>query len=225
MEILVILINPLLIYVIPTTKGVNISSDHSNLIPELFKHVKGIFSAQARNSPGQIPIIYGLATVYSSVIIAFGVLFATLLALLVGAKASTGLLIIIAVAIIFLAINSILRHESTETLIECLQPKFSTIVSWFLLISFGFYATGHQPTISQIDWNAAFVGRTANFDHSNVLSGLLVILSTFCANFLLLSIYPLVVLFPFLLYAIYPKLSLKTFQKEKKKEKENPEYR
>ena len=103
-----ILINPLLIYVIPTTKGVNIARDSSNLIPELFKHVKGIFSAQSRNSSGQIPIIYGLATVYSSVIIAFGVLFAILLALLVGSKASTGLLIIVTVAIIFLAIKSIL---------------------------------------------------------------------------------------------------------------------
>ena len=202
----------------------NVSSNSANLIPELFKHVKGIFSSKSSQStPGKIPIIYGLATVYSSVIIAFGVMFAILLSLLIGAKASIGLLIIVSVAVIFLGMNSILRHESSEKLSECLQPKFSTIVSWFLLINFGFYATGHQPTISQIDWNSAFIGRTANFDHSNILSGLLVLFSTFCTNFLLLTIYPIIVLFPFLLYAIFPKLSLKTFLKERKKE--NPDYR
>ena len=227
-EIIVIIVNPLLIHILPRSMDQISVSNKTNVIPELFKHVKNIFNEGNRNKSGgnRIPIIYGLSTVYSSVFVAFSVVFGIVLAMLVGVKVSNGLMIVIAVSYGILFISSVLRYESTDNLMECLQPRFSTVACWFLLINYGFYATSHQPTISQIDWNAAFVGRSANSDISHGISGLLVLLSTFNANFLLLSIYPMIILFPFMIYAIYPKLSLKVFQMDKKsKEEKTADYR
>lgn len=176
---------------------------------KFFPQVKNIFNNGPKPAISQLPIIYRLETVYSTVFIAFSVIFAVLLALLLGIKVSNGLVFTIAIGIGILFIYSVLRYESTNDVKECLQPHFSLIVTWFLLVNFGFYATSHQPTISQIDWSPAFVGRTANFDNSNVISAILVLLSTFSSYFLLLTVYPLLVIFPFMLYAIYPKLSMK----------------
>lgn len=225
-EILVICTSPLLVHVVPRSNDQVQITNYSNMVPDLFKHVKNVFNGGSGGSSGNIPIIYGLATVYSSVFIAFGATLGIMLALLLGVKVSNGFVITIIVGIGILFIYSVLRYESTDNAKECLQPQFSMIVTWFLLVNYGFYATSHQPTISQIDWNAAFVGRTANADHSNAISAVLVLLSTFNANVLLLILYPLVVLFPFMLYAIYPQLSIKVFMMDKKtKEEKTSDYR
>lgn len=225
-ELLVVFISPLLIHVVPRNNEQLRVSNYTNMIPELFQHVKSIFNDGSKSASSQIPIIYGLATVYSSIFVAVGTVFGIVLALLLGVKVSNGFMITVAVGFGILFIYSVMRIESTDNVKECLQPQFSLIVVWFLLVNYGFYATSHQPTISQIDWNAAFVGRTANFDDSNILSAVLVLLSTFNANFLLLTIYPLLVLFPFMIYAIYPQLSMKVFMMDKKSKGEKvSEYR
>lgn len=226
LHVLVIVISPLLVHIIPQNNEQVRVSNYGNVIPELYRHVKNVFNEGARPTSGQIPIIYGLATVYSSIFIALGSTVGILLALLLGVKISNGLVIIIAVAFGALFIYSVLRYESTGDVKECLQPQFSLVVTWFLLVNYGFYATSHQPTISQIDWNAAFVGRSANSDQSNIVSAVLVLISTFNANLLLLLMYPLLVLFPFMLYAIYPQLSMKVFMMDKKsREEKSSEYR
>ena len=38
-----------------------------------------------------------------------------------------------------------------------LRPPWSSIVFYFLLEHFVFYATSHQPTFPSIQWHAAFV--------------------------------------------------------------------
>jgi GPI ethanolamine phosphate transferase 3 subunit O len=205
LELIIIIVSPLLIYIVPgSSQRFNIST-RNTAISDIFRQVKNIFEDGKKPEP-TIPIVYGLATVYSSVFMAFGIIFTIVLALLLGVNASNGLIVLLLIVIGCLFVFSVLRYESAKDLKELLQPRFSLIVSYYLLYSYGFYCTSHQPTISQIDWNAAFVGRTANFDHSNVLSAVLVLLAIFNANFLLLILFPLIVLFPFMLYAIYPKL-------------------
>lgn len=81
------------------------------------------------------------------------------------------------------------------------------LVSWHLLAHYSFYATAHQPTLSQINWHAAFVGRTALYDHNNVISAILIILNTFGGHFLICALYPLLVIAPNALYTIYPSLA------------------
>lgn len=84
----------------------------------------------------------------------------------------------------------------------CIQPSFPTLLLWFLLGHYGFYASSHQPTLSQIDWNSAFVGRSADYDHSVTLSGFLVILNTFASTVWFSVLYPLIIIAPFLWYGI-----------------------
>lgn len=76
-----------------------------------------------------------------------------------------------------------------------------------MLAHYSFYATSHQATLSQIDWHAAFVGRTAMHDHNNIISAILVLLSTFGGQFLVFCLYPLLVMTPAALYTIYPSLA------------------
>lgn len=80
------------------------------------------------------------------------------------------------------------------------------LVAWHLLAHYSFYATAHQPTLSQINWHAAFVGRTALYDHNNVISAILVLLNTFGGHVLIFVLYPLLVIAPNALYTIYPSL-------------------
>lgn len=89
----------------------------------------------------------------------------------------------------------------------CLQPEVIALVSWHLLAHYSFYATAHQPTLSQINWHAAFVGRTAMYDHNNVISAILIILNTFGGHLLICALFPLLVIAPNALYTIYPSLA------------------
>lgn len=63
-----------------------------------------------------------------------------------------------------------------------------------MLAQFSFYATSHQPTLSQIEWHAAFVGRSSTYDNSNYLSAILVLLNTFSGPILIHFMYPLLIL-------------------------------
>lgn len=63
-----------------------------------------------------------------------------------------------------------------------------------MLAQFSFYATSHQPTLSQIEWHAAFVGRSSTYDNSNYLSAFLVVLNTFAGQILINFMYPLLLL-------------------------------
>lgn len=86
------------------------------------------------------------------------------------------------------------------------QPKLIATVGWFLLSHFCFFATSHQTTLSQIDWRAGFVGRTSNYDNSNIISGMLVIINTFGGQILFMISYGLLSSFMFSLFALFPDL-------------------
>lgn len=97
------------------------------------------------------------------------------------------------------------QHTLPFILLEALlNPKFLTLVTWSMLIQFTFYSTSHQPTLSQIDWHAAFVGRTYYHDHSNLVSGFLVLANIFSGVIVFGLMYPLLVMAPFLIYVKYP---------------------
>lgn len=85
-----------------------------------------------------------------------------------------------------------------------MNPTFLTLLTWSILAQFTFYATSHQPTLSQIDWHAAFVGRTYFHDHSNVVSGMLVLTNIFCGVIIAGLMCPLLIIMPFLIFVKYP---------------------
>lgn len=94
---------------------------------------------------------------------------------------------------------------------KCLKPIALTTVAWSLLAQYSFYATSHQPTLSQIDWHAAFVGRQASIqhDHTNSISAVMVLLNTFGGPILIFMLYPLIIVSGPTLYAKYRSLAPK----------------
>lgn len=75
--------------------------------------------------------------------------------------------------------------------------------------------------MSQIDWRAAFVGRTSNIGNSNFISGILVIFNTFCGQILFMSMYSLLSTETFSIFALFPNL-IKPTTKDRKTEINDP---
>ncbi|XP_058832499.1 GPI ethanolamine phosphate transferase 3 [Topomyia yanbarensis] len=209
-QIVTIVIQPLMIYVLPKKKDMVLYSDR-NPIPEIYRQLKD--NCSSKNPSNDVPIVCGLATVYSSVFIAVGVFITILLSLLLGSTGTGGLILSLVITICYGIISSILQYENSTSLQTCLQPTFTTLLSWIILMQFGFYATSHQPTMSQIDWNAAFIGRTWHYDNNNLISATLVLLNTFSITFLLSVVFPLIIFAPFCVYTMWPALAQKVYKK------------
>ncbi|XP_050073586.1 GPI ethanolamine phosphate transferase 3 [Anopheles maculipalpis] len=211
-QIGVIIATPLLLYVLPKrTDVLNVLyGERGNVAPEIYRQLKENYRGRSTDDSvsSDIPIVCGLGTVYSSVFISTGTLLTVTLALLLGSHGTMGLIIVNSVAVAYGIIAAILQYEQSSTsLTACIQPSFPTLLTWVILQQYGFFATAHQPTLSQIDWNAAFVGRTYHFDGSNILSGTLVLLNTFSVTFLLSVLFPLLVFVPFCVYTMWPTLA------------------
>lgn len=214
-ECIIVAANPLMIYLIFNDNS-QVVSDRNN-IPEMYRLFKNVFNRKSEGSE-KIPIVYGFASLYSSVFIALGTCLIIAIAITLSKQAMIGFFVIIFIAILVIFLASILKFERSHELKDLMQPNFHTIVSWLILTSFGFYATSHQPTISQIEWDAAFVGRKSNFEHSSPISVILVLLNTFSCNILFFTIYPLLIIVPFMLGAVFPSL-YKKVSKTKENEK------
>uniref|UniRef100_A0AAG5DED7 GPI ethanolamine phosphate transferase 3, catalytic subunit n=1 Tax=Anopheles atroparvus TaxID=41427 RepID=A0AAG5DED7_ANOAO len=209
-QLVVLAINPLLVYVLPKRKEVmNVLYSDRNVASEIYKQLKNNYNRTGGNTSdaAEIPIVCGLATVYSSVFVATGTILSVLLAMLLGSHGTMGLMIVNTTAVVYVFLASITQYEQATSLLTCIQPSFRMLFTWIILQQFGFYATAHQPTLSQIDWNAAFVGRTYHFDGSNVLSAVLVLLNTYSSTFLLSVLFPLLVFGPSCVYTMWPSLA------------------
>lgn len=214
-QLTILIVAPLLIYVLPKRKEVmSVLQSDRNVAPEIFRQLRNNFNSRSPSSSNEdVPIVCGLATAYSSVFIGVGIFLTVLLSLLLGSHGTTGLILSLVITICYGIISSILQYESSTNLLTCLQPTMTTLLSWIILMQFGFYATAHQPTMSQIDWNAAFVGRTWHYDNNNVISAILVLLNTFSVTFLLSTLFPLIIFTPFCVYTMWPSLAQKIYQK------------
>uniref|UniRef100_A0A1Q3F5Z1 Putative glycosylphosphatidylinositol anchor synthesis protein n=1 Tax=Culex tarsalis TaxID=7177 RepID=A0A1Q3F5Z1_CULTA len=216
-QIAVLAVAPLLIYVLPKRKEVmSVLQNDRNVTPEIFHQLRNNFNSRSPSAAAaseEVPIVCGLATAYSSVFIGVGIFLTILLSLLLGSHGTTGLILSLVITICYGIISSILQYENSTNLLSCLQPSMTTLLSWIILMQFGFYATAHQPTMSQIDWNAAFVGRTWHYDNNNVISAILVLLNTFSVTFLLSTLFPLIIFTPFCVYTMWPSLAQKIYQK------------
>lgn len=135
-QLIILFINPLMIYVMPKIRtaafhpATAVSSNYKNIVPEIFKKMKNIYETGGGgggtvnidndlgrpNQNNNIPIIYGLSTVYSSVLITFSIMFSLLVAILLGPTPSYGLFLIIGVTVVFLIFSTIIRYETARNL-------------------------------------------------------------------------------------------------------------
>lgn len=74
---------PLCVYVLPKQRSVAAENNASNIIPVLFKQVRGLFNSKKQEND-DVPIVCGLATVYSAIYVVIGIYFCLLWALLLG---------------------------------------------------------------------------------------------------------------------------------------------
>ncbi|XP_061391241.1 GPI ethanolamine phosphate transferase 3 [Musca vetustissima] len=221
-QIIVVTISPLMVFVLPQKNKSSISVRNTDsIIPEIFKKMKSMYQGDDAERRSDIPVVYGLATIYSSVLISFGTFLTMVLVILLEPKSCSGIVVCIAVAAIILSLHAILRYRTAVNFETCLQPTFTAIVGWFLLGHFCFFATSHQTTLSQIDWRAAFVGRSTNIGQSHFISGILVILNTFCGHILFSSMYVLLSTETFSIFALFPTLIKTNANRERKVEGNN----
>ncbi|KAM7341838.1 phosphatidylinositol glycan anchor biosynthesis class O isoform 1-T4 [Cochliomyia hominivorax] len=222
LQIITVTISPLMVHVLPPKKSSTISvSRTGSVVPEIFKKMKRMYDGDDVERCNEIPVVFGLGTVYSSVIISFGTIFAMVLIVLLEPRSSMGFIACIAIGSIVLLLHAILRYRTATSFETCVYPTFTAVVAWFLLAHFCFFATSHQTTLSQIDWRAAFVGRTTNVGNSHFISGILVILNTFCGNVLFLCLYGLLITGTFSVFALFPNL-IKTNCNREQRKTENP---
>ncbi|XP_037050771.1 GPI ethanolamine phosphate transferase 3 [Bradysia coprophila] len=208
-QILLLLISPLLVDI--DDSGLSLLP--ANGITHIFHKIRNELNANGFANVRddyvyKIPLIHGLTTIHSSVLISVGSCVALTVALLLGPNAAGGLFLSLYTAAGIAILNAVLRYQTERRLDKCLQPIALTTVAWSLLAQYAFYATSHQPTLSQIDWHAAFVGRQASIqhDHTNSISVVMVLLNTFGGPILIYLLYPLTMVTGPTLFAKYRSL-------------------
>lgn len=110
--IISIILKPLFVYIIPDKKDISVSSSKDNVIPQLFNQIKGLFNEKRNgNSESNVPIVCGLATVYSAAFVAASVYITLLLVLLLGDIIATSAVLLYFATTIILVITAICRLE------------------------------------------------------------------------------------------------------------------
>ncbi len=162
-------------------------------------------------TPASVPlVVYGLGSAFSAPLLSCVTGLSLLSALLLGdglAPVAAPLLGIL-VPGLFLYSDSCARLRSVEDPLELLNVPWKTVLGWYLLECIFFYASGHQPVISTIPWNAAFVGFSgANYgaDLLNfLLPAVLIGWNIFCARILHGLALPALLLAPFTFWLLAP---------------------
>lgn len=109
-----IVIKPLFVYILPKQKDdMGISSD-DDVIPHVFKHVKGLFNQKSKSSGDDgknVPIIYGVNAVYSAAFISSSVYICLLLGLLLGDVLAPSVVLLYFSAVVILVITALSKCE------------------------------------------------------------------------------------------------------------------
>lgn len=119
LQVIILMISPLMVFVLPPrnkrNQKISVNSG-GNVVPELFKKIKKSYdeTVEIGNTEMDIPVVYGLATVYSSILISFGVFLSLLLITIQDPNSSVGIVICLGVAATILLIHSILRFKTSS---------------------------------------------------------------------------------------------------------------
>ncbi|XP_074042509.1 phosphatidylinositol glycan anchor biosynthesis class O isoform X2 [Leptinotarsa decemlineata] len=191
--IITCILKPLCAYIFPSREA----SQTDNSIPSILKKLK------SEKKSEDVPVVYGLGTVYSSVFIIMGVYITLFIALLLGDAVAPSAVIMFMTACFILIVISILRVEKATSVEQLFEVPNIFILIWIILAQYFFYASGHQPALPNIAWEAAFVG-TSEIVSNNFIPGTLIIINTFCSNVLIGFLLPLVLIAPFTIFVMIP---------------------
>lgn len=125
LQIVIVTVSPLMVYLLPPKKAPSLPANHSDsLVPDIFKKIKRMYEGNDDEQSSEIPVVYGLATVYSSVVISFGTFLAMFFIILLEPRSSMGIVICIALGSAILLLHAILRYRTAV----CFGKKIFSII-------------------------------------------------------------------------------------------------
>ncbi|XP_013403091.1 GPI ethanolamine phosphate transferase 3 [Lingula anatina] len=205
--IVAVFVNPLSIYILPKATMEShyepTAKISNNIIPQMYNQMKDSLNELSENEHKttngaetsddvELPVVYGLATVYSSAMIIFTAAVTEILYLLLGDGVAASLSLALCNIFIGLEMYTCWKCWMKDT---SWDVPWSVIVLWGLMSSQYFFATGHQATVPTIKWEAAFTGFHGDFE-SHILPGLLIHLNTFASEVLVSLTLPLILCWP-----------------------------
>uniref|UniRef100_A0A0A9XMR5 GPI ethanolamine phosphate transferase 3 n=2 Tax=Lygus hesperus TaxID=30085 RepID=A0A0A9XMR5_LYGHE len=175
---------------------------HGNLIPSIFNKMRNIMSSHDHED--RTPVIYGLATVYSATFINLSIFISFLSAVLLGeSRAIVNVLMICSMFLLAVILSIVKFEKSKNNKGNCFLVPWWSVLCWALSSSHFFYATGHQPTFSTVQWDCA--GLFGNIV-STIIPGALVVLNTFISQITHSLLLPLLMIIPFTVATVWPKV-------------------
>ncbi|XP_014259723.1 GPI ethanolamine phosphate transferase 3 [Cimex lectularius] len=172
-----------------------------DMIPTLFNKLKNIMM------PGQnedYPVVYGLATVYSATFVNISVFIGLMSAILLGETLAIVTVIMILSLVLLSVIMAIMKLEKSKNIGNLIAVPWWSVLCWSLSSVHFFYATGHQASFPSIHWNSAGIFGDIT---STVVPGILVTLNTFISQIIHALLLPMLIIAPFTMIAIWPKLA------------------
>ncbi|XP_051906202.1 GPI ethanolamine phosphate transferase 3 [Hippocampus zosterae] len=182
--------------------GISPQAELHHLIPQIYQHMRRSLDDGETSGGNEVdnrPAVeaYGLGTVYSAPLLLFcGLLGLGLLHLHPEGMALSFLLLLF-------EMGALLHiHASSTTLCDLrgvysggFNVPWTPVVLWSLAATQFFHATGHLPTFSSIQWEAAFVGFPGGHT-GTFLPASLVTLNTFASHILFAVGCPLLLFWP-----------------------------
>ncbi|PSN55884.1 GPI ethanolamine phosphate transferase 3 [Blattella germanica] len=179
----------------------------TNIIPHIFNQMKELMQGCKESGEGNdFPIVYGLATVYSSAFVNIGTFVCLFAALVLGVVlAPSVVLMCITGTVLLTLISAIQLHYFYFGRPQLFYVPWSSVMCWGFLAMYFFYGTGHNPTFPGIQWEAAFVGTGGQFSN-HIVPALLIGVNTFTSHIVLSLMLPVLLITPFTLHVMFPKL-------------------
>ncbi|KAK0085316.1 hypothetical protein PV325_005426 [Microctonus aethiopoides] len=202
----VLFIRPLSIFLLPQKRETFSIYQGENMVPKLFDKIKELFYTKRNKDDNDIPIVYGLGTVYSAAFISLSVFLTLLYALLLGNVLAPSSILMIVTCAAVLGIVAIERYRNANDIGQLFQIPSTAIFCWFLIAEYFFYGSGHQPTFSTIYWDAAFIGTGGHY-YGNIIPAILIGVNTFGSHIILGATLPLLIIAPFTIFVMIPKLA------------------
>ncbi|XP_015108487.1 GPI ethanolamine phosphate transferase 3 [Diachasma alloeum] len=211
LAVVVIFVKPLQVFLLPRNRDSLNVYQGENIVPKLFDKVKELFYNRKRDGEDDIPVVYGLGTVYSAAFVSLGVFGSLIYALLLGNVLAPSVLLLVVTGTVVLGIVAVERFRNANDISELMHVPDTAIFCWFLIAEYFFYGTGHQPTFPTIYWDAAFVGTGGHY-YGNIIPAVLIGINTFGSHLLMGLTLPLLIISPFTIFVMIPKLAKVKFR-------------
>lgn len=127
LQVLVIIMRPLMLFILQKPNRTFNVSPFGCVVPQIVMKMKQMYDSigntEEETTNDDIPVVYGLATVYSSTLFSICVGFTFVFAILLGPVASNGIFVVIITATLILILNAIHRYQRCTRL-----GKFITVL-------------------------------------------------------------------------------------------------